>query len=179
MGTRSVAASEQLSLLFTDAGLPHEVLNARQDESEARIISEAGQKGKITIATNMAGRGTDILLADGVNELGGLHVIGTELHDAGRIDRQLFGRCGRHGDNGSCELFISLEDELIKNHGSLIARKLVAPLQKQRIFPQRLLEKIMRQSQKRAESKHARTRRELLELDEEKENSLAFAGQVD
>ena len=179
VGTRSVGASEQLSLLFTAAGLPHEVLNARQDENEARIISEAGQKGKITIATNMAGRGTDILLADGVNELGGLHVIGTELHDAGRIDRQLFGRCGRHGDNGSCELFISLEDELLKNHGTLAARKLIVPLRMHRFLPSRLLEKIMRQSQKRAEAKHARMRRELLEMDEEKENSLAFAGQVD
>lgn len=179
VGTRSVAASEHLSSLLTKTGLHHEVLNARQDKKEAQIISEAGQRAKITIATNMAGRGTDIILADGVNELGGLHVIGTELHDAGRIDRQLFGRCGRHGNNGSYELIISLEDDLIKNYGSLLTRCLTGPIKLHRLSPSFLLEKFMRQSQRRAESKHARMRQDLLDMDKEKEDKLAFAGQVD
>lgn len=179
VGTRSVAASEHLSGLFVEAGLEHEVLNARQDEDEARIISEAGQRSRITIATNMAGRGTDIILGSGVNELGGLHVIGTELHDAGRIDRQLLGRCARQGNNGSCEMIISLEDDLVKNHGGPIARRLLGEMQMHRFIPTRLLEQAMRQSQKRAEAKHAGIRRDLLAMDKEKEESLAFAGQID
>jgi preprotein translocase subunit SecA len=113
VGTRSVAASEHLSLLLTEAGWPHRVLNARQDQEEAEIIAQAGVKGQITVATNMAGRGTDIILGPGVRELGGLHVIATERHDARRIDRQLCGRCGRQGDPGTFECFASLEDDVI------------------------------------------------------------------
>lgn len=94
IGTRSVAASEYLSGLLTEAGLSHGVLNARQDQEEAEIIAQAGQAGCITVATNMAGRGTDIRLGGGVADLGGLHVIATERHEARRIDRQLLGRCG-------------------------------------------------------------------------------------
>jgi len=112
VGTRSVEASEHLSRLMDQAELPHGVLNARQDDEEAQIIALAGEKARITVATNMAGRGTDIRLAGGVAELGGLHVIATERHDARRIDRQLFGRCGRQGDPGSCEAIVCLEDEL-------------------------------------------------------------------
>ena len=113
VGTRSVAASEYLSQLLTKAGLSHRVLNARQDQEEAEIIAQAGQRGQITVATNMAGRGTDILLGPGVKELGGLHVIATERHEARRIDRQLFGRSGRQGDPGSYESFASLEDDIL------------------------------------------------------------------
>jgi preprotein translocase subunit SecA len=178
VGTRSVAASERISSLFSEAGMEHEVLNARQDEDEARIISEAGQRAKITIATNMAGRGTDIVLAPGVHELGGLHVICTEFHDAGRIDRQLFGRCGRQGNNGSCEMIASLEDDLLKDFGGPIVGRLLAQARAQRFIPARLREQAMKQSQKRAEAKHAAIRRDLLAMDKEKEESLAFAGQV-
>jgi preprotein translocase subunit SecA len=113
VGTRSVEASEHLSGLMEQAHLPHKVLNARQDKEEAEIIALAGQRGRITVATNMAGRGTDIRLGPGVAEVGGLHVIATERHEARRIDRQLFGRCGRQGDLGTSEATVSLEDDLI------------------------------------------------------------------
>ena len=113
IGTRSVAASEYLSNLAKAAGIPHQVLNAKQDASEAAIVEQAGQAGMVTIATNMAGRGTDIKLGSGIKELGGLHVIATERHEAARIDRQLAGRCGRQGDPGSFEGFFSLEDSLL------------------------------------------------------------------
>src|SRR5262249_20294699 len=100
VGTRSVVASEHLSRLLGLAGVSHPVLNAPQDREEAEIVAHAGEWGRITVATNMAGRGTDILLAPGVVDRGGLHVIATEGHEARRIDRQLFGRCGRQGDPG-------------------------------------------------------------------------------
>ena len=99
IGTPTVADSEHLSELLTGAGLTHQVLNARQDKDEAEIVAAAGQRGRLTVATNMAGRGTDIALGPGVAELGGLHVILTERHEAGRIDRQLAGRCARQGDS--------------------------------------------------------------------------------
>src|SRR3989449_7814733 len=102
-GTRSVGASEHLSLLLNRASLPHVVLNARQDSDEAEIVAKAGERGRITVATNMAGRGTDIRLAEGVVNVGGLHVIATEFHEAGRIDRQLSGRGGRQGGPGTPE----------------------------------------------------------------------------
>jgi preprotein translocase subunit SecA len=113
VGTRSVASSEQLSAMLSAAGLEHEVLNARQDQREAQIVALAGEPARITIATNMAGRGTDIKLRNEVLELGGLHVIATELNESRRIDRQLFGRCGRQGDPGSFESVLSFEDNLV------------------------------------------------------------------
>ena len=113
LGTRSVAASEVASRLLTERGLEHKVLNAKQDEEEAEIVAQAGEIGRITIATNMAGRGTDIKLGPGVEDLGGLHVILSERHEAGRIDRQLGGRCARQGDPGSFEAILSLEDPLV------------------------------------------------------------------
>ncbi len=114
IGTRSIHLSEHLSQLLTAAGIEHAVLNARDPAAEAQIVASAGQPGKVTVATNMAGRGTDIMLGDGVAELGGLCVIGTEMHDSARIDRQLAGRCGRQGDPGSFQQFLSLEDELLR-----------------------------------------------------------------
>ncbi len=116
IGTRSVWASEDVSKRLTAAGRPHRVLNAAQNEQEANIIAEAGNVGKITVATNMAGRGTDIILGRGVVELGGLHVISTEPHSSHRIDRQLFGRAARQGDPGSAQLFASAEDDLFIRH---------------------------------------------------------------
>jgi preprotein translocase subunit SecA len=114
VGTRSVGESEELSAVLTQWELAHQVLNARQDSEEAGIIAAAGQTGVVTVATNMAGRGTDIILGAGVEEKGGLHVILTGRHEARRIDRQLFGRCARQGERGSCEAILSLEDEILE-----------------------------------------------------------------
>ncbi len=113
VGTRSIAGSQTLSDLLTVMEIPHSVLNANQIEREAEIVSGAGKAGRVTVATNMAGRGTDIQIDDEVRALGGLHVIGTELHESARIDRQLFGRCGRQGDPGSVRQHISHEDKLL------------------------------------------------------------------
>jgi preprotein translocase subunit SecA len=120
VGTASVADSERLSALLAD--VPHEVLNARHDEREAAIIARAGERGAVTVSTNMAGRGTDIRLGDGVVELGGLYVIGTNKHESRRIDNQLRGRAGRQGDPGSSRFFISLEDDLMVRYGELDTR---------------------------------------------------------
>ena len=116
VGTRSVAASEKLAGLLHGRGLEFHLLNASRLAEEATIIAIAGERGRITIATNMAGRGTDIRLGSGVAEIGGLHVIATERHESGRVDRQLFGRAGRQGDPGSAQAFISNEDELLRRH---------------------------------------------------------------
>ncbi len=117
VGTASVAESERLGAAVEAAGIPHRVLNARQDAEEARIVAEAGQRGAVTISTNMAGRGTDIVLGEGVAVLGGLHVIGTNRHESRRIDHQLRGRAGRQGDPGSSQFFVSLEDDLLMRFG--------------------------------------------------------------
>lgn len=117
VGTIAIEKSELLSELLKKRGVKHEVLNAKNHEREAQIIANAGQKGAVTIATNMAGRGTDIKLGEGVQELGGLHILGTERHEARRIDNQLRGRSGRQGDPGSSQFFVSLEDELIRRFG--------------------------------------------------------------
>jgi preprotein translocase subunit SecA len=118
VGTTSIETSERLSDQLTREGIPHQVLNAKQHEKEAAIIAEAGQPTMVTIATNMAGRGTDIKLGPGVTEAGGLHIIGTERHEARRIDNQLRGRAGRQGDPGSSQFYVSLEDDLMKRFGS-------------------------------------------------------------
>ena len=117
IGTRSVETSEKLSEKLNVVNIEHQVLNAKFHEQEAKVIEKAGESGKVTIATNMAGRGTDIKLGPGVAEAGGLHVLGTERHDARRIDRQLAGRSGRQGDPGSCQFFLSLDDELLEGLG--------------------------------------------------------------
>lgn len=117
IGTIAIEKSEYLSTLLTQAGVPHEVLNAKNHEREAQIIKNAGQKGAVTIATNMAGRGTDIKLGEGVKELGGLFILGTERHEARRIDNQLRGRAGRQGDPGASQFYVSLEDELMRRFG--------------------------------------------------------------
>jgi preprotein translocase subunit SecA len=124
VGTRSIEKSERLSRLLGEAGIEHQILNAKNHEIEAQIVAQAGQKGKVTVATNMAGRGTDIKLGEGVAALGGLHVIGTERHESRRIDRQLAGRCARQGDPGFAQFFVSLEDEIIEAFGEKPAARL-------------------------------------------------------
>jgi preprotein translocase subunit SecA len=178
VGTRSVAASEHLSRLLEAAALPHRVLNARQDQEEAETIACAGEKGQITVATNMAGRGTDIRLAPGVSDLGGLHVIATERHEARRIDRQLFGRCGRQGDPGSSEAVVSLEDELIAVFTDKPLKGVAALLvRRPGTFINRMIGRIIFQrAQRRAERLHAKMRHNLLRVDEHMGTLLAFSG---
>ena len=177
VGTRSVAASEHLSELLTQASLPHQVLNARQDQEEAKVIANAGERGRITVATNMAGRGTDIRLGPGVAELGGLHVLATERHDARRIDRQLFGRGGRQGDPGSFQAIVSLEDEIVQGvfgrHALRLGKLFERPGEPLPGWVARLL---VGTAQHTAERHHARTRRELLRIDDHLSDLLAFTG---
>jgi preprotein translocase subunit SecA len=173
VGTRSVAASEHLSALLTRAGLAHQVLNARQDVEESEIIARAGERGRITVATNMAGRGTDIKLGPGVTEVGGLHVIASERHESQRIDRQLFGRCGRQGDPGSFEAVVAVEDELVSLYAPPGFVGLLGGGRGDMPPWGRLLVAL---AQSRAERHNARIRRDLLKVDEHLGNTLAFTG---
>jgi preprotein translocase subunit SecA len=167
IGTRSVAASDHLAALLKEAGLPYQLLNARQDADEAAIVARAGERGRITVATNMAGRGTDIKLDAGVAGIGGLHVICTERHDSGRIDRQLFGRCGRQGDPGSCETFVSVADELVATHLKGAGRL---------TLPEWAGRALIALAQWRAERAHSQVRRALLEMEDQLGDQLAFSG---
>jgi preprotein translocase subunit SecA len=171
IGTRSVSASEAVSAVLTERGLEHTVLNARQDKNEAEVVAQAGQPGRITVATNMAGRGTDIRLACEVANWGGLHVVLTEYHESARIDRQLIGRCARQGDPGSWEAIVSLEDELFATHAE---RLRVAA----RRWPRDVaLETLRRSAQFGAELRHARDRRTLLAAERASRRVFAFAGE--
>ncbi|HEX6321403.1 MAG TPA: preprotein translocase subunit SecA [Burkholderiales bacterium] len=172
IGTRSVAASEKLAALLDEAGLAYRLLNARQDRDEAEIVARAGERGCITVATNMAGRGTDIRLAPGMTELGGLHVVSTELNDAARIDRQLYGRCARQGDPGSCEAVLAVEDDLVNTFLPLAAKALGGFGR----LPAGLGWALFRLAQRRAERTHSRARRDLLDLDDYLGDILAFSG---
>jgi preprotein translocase subunit SecA len=177
VGTRSVAASEALSACLTEAGLPHQLLNARHDQTEADIIGRAGQPGSITVATNMAGRGTDIVLGEGVAAAGGLHVICTELHDSRRVDRQLFGRCARQGDPGSFEEILSLDDELCQKHMDALGRTMLRRwLGNDQQTTSPLLRSVLRRAQQGVERQHAGIRRDLLQLDEQFGELMAFSG---
>ena len=177
VGTRSVSASEHLSELLSAAGLPHQVLNARQDQEEAEVIARAGERGRITVATNMAGRGTDIRLAPGLAATGGLHVLATERHDARRVDRQLFGRSGRQGDPGSFQSIVSLEDELVQTIFSGHASRLASRLwPEHKPLPSWLGRVLVGTVQHVAERHHARVRSELLRIDDQQSDLLAFTG---
>jgi preprotein translocase subunit SecA len=168
VGTISVEISEQLSRMLKRAGVVHSVLNAKFHEKEAEIVARAGQKGAVTIATNMAGRGTDIKLAEGVQELGGLHVLGTERHDSRRIDRQLRGRCARQGDNGSSHFFISLEDNLMRLFGSDRIGKIMerVGLEEGQELEHPMLNHSIGSAQKRVEGHNFQIRKRTLEYDD-------------
>jgi preprotein translocase subunit SecA len=177
VGTRSVAASEKAGLFLDKLGLSYTVLNAKQDKEEAEIISHAGEEGAITIATNMAGRGTDIRLGQGVEDRQGLHVILTERHEAGRIDRQLAGRCGRLGDRGSYEAILSLEDPILDGGRGGVAvwvtRNFVRPGS---VIWKWLARRAILRAQKKVERLHARIRKSLLREDERRGDMLSFSG---
>jgi preprotein translocase subunit SecA len=174
IGTRSVAASERAGKELTAAGLPHTVLNATQDKYEADIIALAGERGRITVATNMAGRGTDIHIDKEALTLGGLHVIMTERHDARRIDDQLAGRSGRQGEPGCFQAILSLEDPLMDFDIGPILSRLAAPALRRWGPP---VGRIMLQmAQRRAEWLHARMRADLLQSDRSQSKTLAFSG---
>lgn len=180
IGTRSVAASETLSECLTAAGLHHALLNARQDQQESEIVARAGLRGAITVATNMAGRGTDVRLEQDVDDLGGLFVIGTEPHDARRIDRQLFGRCGRQGNRGGHVLIASLEDEILRAAFGQVPFRLgkFTPQWRGRL-PGFLFRPFVRQAQIAAERRNAVVRRQLMRYDETMEDLLAFSGRTE
>ncbi|MGF1452041.1 MAG: preprotein translocase subunit SecA [Opitutales bacterium] len=167
-GTASVQTSEQLSLLLTKEGIPHNVLNAKHHQREAEIVSLAGQRGAVTIATNMAGRGTDIKLGEGVKDLGGLFVCGTERHESRRIDRQLRGRCSRQGDPGRSKFYVSLEDDLMRlfaNQG-VFGKLLQSSFEEGAELSGKLLTRSVETAQKRVEQQHYSVRKRLLQYDD-------------
>ncbi len=177
IGTRSVAASDELAEVLRARGIEHQVLTARQDGDEAAIVARAGEAGRVTVATNMAGRGTDIPLGPGVAEAGGLAVVLTERHDAGRIDRQLAGRSARQGDPGSYEAVLALDDALPLTFAGRTLRTLQAlPWLAAGPLEQRVRRFVMTRAQKRAERLHRRMRQDVLRADRQMADTLAFSG---
>ena len=168
VGTISIEKSEELSSLLKKRGIPHQVLNAKYHEKEAEIVALAGQMGAVTIATNMAGRGTDIKLGEGVKEIGGLKIIGTERHESRRIDNQLRGRAGRQGDPGESRFYISLEDDLMRLFGGDRTMKIVDTLGLEEDDPieNKMLGKAIENAQKKVEGNNFATRKHLLEYDQ-------------
>ncbi|HDM76940.1 MAG TPA: preprotein translocase subunit SecA [Deltaproteobacteria bacterium] len=167
VGTVSIEKSEQLSKMLKREGIKHEVLNAKNHEKEAQIVAQAGQRGAVTISTNMAGRGTDIVLGEGVAELGGLHIIGTERHESRRIDNQLRGRAGRQGDPGSSRFYLSLEDDLMR----IFAADRISGLMKRvgmeedEPIEHNLISKAIENAQRRVEAQNFNIRKQLLDFD--------------
>ena len=168
VGTTSITQSEMLSDMLTKAGVPHNVLNAKHHEQEAEMVANAGQHGMVTIATNMAGRGTDISLGEGVAELGGLHILGTERHESRRIDNQLRGRSGRQGDNGSSQFFLSLEDDLMRIFGADNIAGMMDKLGMEEDEPieHSLITKSIERAQKKVENHNFNIRKYILEYDD-------------
>ena len=168
VGTISIEKSERLSDMLKKRGVPHQVLNAKYHEKEAEIIANAGQRGTVTIATNMAGRGTDIVLGDGVVELGGLHVLGTERHESRRIDNQLRGRSGRQGDNGSSQFYLSTGDDLLRLFGS----DRIASVMQKFNFPEDMpiqhpiINKSIENAQRQVEGRNFEVRKHVLQYDD-------------
>ena len=176
VGTRTVDKSEALAAMLTSAGIPHEVLNARQDARENEVISQAGQRGRVTVATNMAGRGTDIKLGLGVAECGGLHVLGTERHEAERVDRQLAGRAGRQGDPGSAQFLLCLEDQLLEGLGTARRKKLLALGKSGATRPWVMFRRLFLRSQRTLERKHRKQRLDLMNYDRQRQEMLQDLG---
>ena len=169
VGTVAVETSDYLSQLLVQAGVPHEVLNAKNHYKEAQIIMNAGQRGAVTIATNMAGRGTDIKLGEGVRELGGLCVIGTERHESRRIDNQLRGRSGRQGDPGESQFYLSLEDELMRRFGSERIKAVLDRFklsEEESVIRSRMFTRQVEGAQKRVEGNNYDTRKQVLQYDD-------------
>ena len=168
VGTISIERSELLSDMLKKRGVAHQVLNAKYHEKEAQIIAQAGQKGTVTIATNMAGRGTDIVLGEDVPELGGLYVLGTERHEARRIDNQLRGRSGRQGDSGESRFYVSLEDDLMRLFGSANIEGLMDRLGMDDSMPieNKMISRTIENAQKRVEGRNFTIRKNVLEYDD-------------
>lgn len=177
IGTRSIDKSELLSKLLTQVNVPHLVLNAKEIAKEAEIVAQAGQPGRVTVATNMAGRGTDIKLGPGVADIGGLHVICTELHDAARIDRQLIGRCGRQGDLGTFRQYMALDDEIIRTGLGPKTAKRIEAIGKASGSDQTRFLRNFRRAQRKVEKRHFRDRTILLHHEKERKKMQAEMGQ--
>ena len=176
IGTRSVRASEQISTLLTERGIAHALLNAKQDQEEAEVIAAAGGPRRVTVATNMAGRGTDIRLGPGVAERGGLHVILTEYHESRRVDRQLLGRCARQGDPGSCQAIVALDDELYRVHVPAAASAAAALVARRPSLAGWTVRGLTRMAQAAAERRNALVRMQTLKSDLQLDKTLAFSG---
>lgn len=176
IGTRSVEKSERLSEKLKALDIKHEIINARQHETEAQVVSKAGEPGAVTIATNMAGRGTDIKLGRGVAEAGGLHVLGTERHDARRVDRQLAGRSGRQGDPGSCQFFLSLDDELLEALGQERQAQLKELGQAGQKNDWQQYQPLFETAQQRTERKHYKQRVDLMVYEKQRQEILKELG---
>ncbi|MBK9958411.1 MAG: hypothetical protein IPP11_07455 [Chitinophagaceae bacterium] len=168
VGTTSVEVSELLSRMLKQKNIPHNVLNAKQHSKEAQIVTEAGVTSAVTIATNMAGRGTDIKLGPGVKEAGGLAIIGTERHESRRVDRQLRGRAGRQGDPGSSQFFVSLEDDLMRMFGSERIAGLMDRMgyKEGEVIQHSMITKSIERAQKKVEENNFGIRKRLLEYDD-------------
>ena len=168
VGTTTVEISELLSRMLKMKNIPHNVLNAKQHQRESEIVAEAGKSGAVTIATNMAGRGTDIKLQEGVKEAGGLAIVGTERHDSRRVDRQLRGRAGRQGDPGSSQFFVALEDDLMRKFGSERIAKLMdrMGLKDGEVIQHGMISKSIERAQKKVEENNFGSRKHLLEYDD-------------
>jgi preprotein translocase subunit SecA len=177
IGTRSIDKSEELSRLLTEAGIEHQILNANHIAAEADIVAGAGQRGRVTVSTNMAGRGTDIKLGEGVAELGGLHVICTEMHDASRVDRQLIGRCGRQGDPGTFRQYLGLDDDLLlAGLGPKKADKL-KELGEKSAGPFHSLRSLFRKAQRKVERRHFSQRKSLMYFEKDRKKTQRQMGQ--
>ena len=168
IGTRSIEKSERLSARLTSKGIEHQVLNAKNHAIEAEIVSQAGQPGKVMVATNMAGRGTDIKLGEGVAGMGGLHVIGTERHESLRIDRQLVGRCARQGDPGHAQFFVSLEDEILEAFGEKPAKRIRARYKGRGELTSIPMRRLFIRAQRRKERQHRRDRKLLMHYEKQR-----------
>ena len=180
IGTCSVHESEQVSSWLEKNAIPHRVLNAKQDQHEAEIIARAGQQGAITVATNMAGRGTDIALGPGVKEKGGLHVIALSRNESRRIDRQLYGRCARQGDPGSAEAILSLQDPALEQfYSSAMLNTLTKLAPGNRPLPESISRLILRLPQQKNEKEQRRIRKQLMKQDQRLQRVLAFSGKFE